>query len=173
MIAAAAAHWATLADNDFGVTSGEWVRGPQSVLDPAGPQSGRIHQLLLDYFWLMVVVYVLVVLFVVFAVIFRRRRAQWTGPMLAEPAAGREKLRGWLVGLATLATTIALFFLLAGDHAAGRAIRSLSTENAVKIRVTGHQWWWEFRFEDEAPSKIFTTANEIHIPVGRTIEVQL
>jgi cytochrome c oxidase subunit 2 len=173
MIPAATARWAMLAENDFGVTSGEWVRGPQSVLDPAGPQSGRIHQLFLDYFWLSVVVYVLVVLFVIFAVILRRRRARWTGPILAEPAPSREKLRGWLVGLATLATTVALFFLLAGDHAAGRAIRSLSTDNALKIRVTGHQWWWEFRFEDEAPSKIFTTANEIHIPVGRTIEVEL
>jgi cytochrome c oxidase subunit 2 len=173
MIAAATKARFVLAGAGLNLADGQWARGPQSSLDPAGPQSARIYSLLMDYMWTAVVVYALVVVFVALAVVVKRRRAAWSGPILVEPAAGRERLRSYLVWLATIATGVALFFLLADDHAAGRAIRALSTENAVKIRATGHQWWWEFRFEDPSPSNFFTTANEIHIPVGRTIEVEL
>lgn len=39
----------------------------------------------------------------------------------------------------------------------------------VNIRVIGHQWWWEFQYQDPE----ITTANEIHIPVGATVNLQL
>jgi cytochrome c oxidase subunit 2 len=35
--------------------------------------------------------------------------------------------------------------------------------------VIGHQWWWEFRY----PSTNVVTANELHIPVGKPLLVQL
>ncbi len=40
-------------------------------------------------------------------------------------------------------------------------------EGAMKIEVIGHQWWWEFRYPDAG----VTTANEMYIPAGRTVEV--
>jgi cytochrome c oxidase subunit II len=43
----------------------------------------------------------------------------------------------------------------------------------VTIRVTAHQWWWEIRYETNEPSRSFTTANEIHIPTGQPVKVQL
>ena len=42
----------------------------------------------------------------------------------------------------------------------------LAHKNGIAIDVTGHQWWWEIRYNDVDASNIFTTANEIHIPVG-------
>ena len=42
----------------------------------------------------------------------------------------------------------------------------LAHKNGLAIDVTGHQWWWEIRYGDIDASNIFTTANEIHIPVG-------
>lgn len=39
--------------------------------------------------------------------------------------------------------------------------------NAMKIEVIGHQWWWEFRYPDAG----ITTANEMFIPQGKTVEV--
>jgi cytochrome c oxidase subunit 2 len=39
--------------------------------------------------------------------------------------------------------------------------------DAMKIEVTGHQWWWEFRYPDAG----VTTANEMFIPAGRTVEL--
>ncbi len=40
---------------------------------------------------------------------------------------------------------------------------------ALEIDVIGHQWWWEFRY----PEYNITTANEIYIPVGRTVNFKL
>jgi cytochrome c oxidase subunit II len=41
--------------------------------------------------------------------------------------------------------------------------------NSLVIEVYGHQWWWEFRY----PQYKFTTANEIYIPKGRTVDLVL
>ncbi|HKY43096.1 MAG TPA: c-type cytochrome, partial [Pyrinomonadaceae bacterium] len=38
---------------------------------------------------------------------------------------------------------------------------------------TGHQWWWEIRYLDVDASNVFTTANEIHIPVGVPVTFRL
>ena len=39
--------------------------------------------------------------------------------------------------------------------------------DALQIEVIGHQWWWEFRYPDAG----VTTANEMYIPQGRTVEL--
>jgi len=39
--------------------------------------------------------------------------------------------------------------------------------DAMKIEVIGHQWWWEFHYPDAG----VTTANEMYIPAGRTVEL--
>ena len=36
--------------------------------------------------------------------------------------------------------------------------------DAVQITVTGHQWWWEFRYTNAGLN--FVTANEMHVPVS-------
>lgn len=40
---------------------------------------------------------------------------------------------------------------------------------ALVVEVVGHQWWWEFRYPDLG----LTTANELHVPLGRTIDLRL
>ena len=42
-------------------------------------------------------------------------------------------------------------------------------ERALVVEVIGHQWWWEFRY----PEYGITTANELHVPVGRTVDFRL
>jgi cytochrome c oxidase subunit II len=41
--------------------------------------------------------------------------------------------------------------------------------DALTIDVIGHQWWWEFRYPEQA----VTTANQFYVPVGRTIRLQM
>jgi cytochrome c oxidase subunit 2 len=43
----------------------------------------------------------------------------------------------------------------------------------VQIEVIAHQWWWEVHYLSDDPSEQFTTANEIHIPTGERVYVQL
>jgi cytochrome c oxidase subunit II len=41
--------------------------------------------------------------------------------------------------------------------------------DGMKVEVVGHQWWWEFRYPDAG----ITTANELFIPAGRTVELRI
>jgi cytochrome c oxidase subunit 2 len=42
-------------------------------------------------------------------------------------------------------------------------------QDALTIEVVGHQWWWEFRY----PEYNLTTANEMHVPMGRTVSLRM
>ena len=43
----------------------------------------------------------------------------------------------------------------------------------LTLQVTAAQWWWSVRYESNEADRIFTTANEIHIPVGRPVRIEL
>jgi cytochrome c oxidase subunit 2 len=48
------------------------------------------------------------------------------------------------------------------------------TPAKVTLRITGYQWWWKVEYLDRKnPSRSFVTANEIHIPVGEPIGIEL
>ncbi|MDE3126648.1 MAG: cytochrome c oxidase subunit II, partial [Gemmatimonadota bacterium] len=40
-----------------------------------------------------------------------------------------------------------------------------AASDALQVTVIGHQWWWEFQY----PQLGITTANELYLPVGRTV----
>lgn len=42
-------------------------------------------------------------------------------------------------------------------------------KKAVVVQVTGHQYWWAFTY----PQTGITTANDLHIPVGEKIDLEL
>ena len=44
---------------------------------------------------------------------------------------------------------------------------------ALRIEVIGHQWWWRVRYLDAVGALDFETANEIRLPVGRSVELAL
>ena len=44
-------------------------------------------------------------------------------------------------------------------------------ENALTIRVIAKQWWWEFRYAEGGDTVV--TANEVHVPVGRPVQLLL
>jgi cytochrome c oxidase subunit 2 len=48
-----------------------------------------------------------------------------------------------------------------------------ASKPSVVIEVTGKQWWWQIRYLSDDPSRIFATANEIHIPTGEPILFKL
>jgi cytochrome c oxidase subunit 2 len=64
--------------------------------------------------------------------------------------------------------------LIVASFLVGRAIYSNpNNSDALIIEVNGRQWWWDVRYNPSIPSQIVTTANEIHIPVGRPIVLRL
>jgi cytochrome c oxidase subunit II len=141
-----------------------------SVLDAAGPQAARLASLWWLMFWVCAVVTLLVLAALAFAVVRGRRRAVQDAPMPSPPAAVGA---GSIVAVATVITTITLVGLLVASVTTGRAISALTGPDSITIELTGHQWWWEARYADGEPWRRFLTANELHVPVGRPVDVKL
>lgn len=140
----------------------------QSVLQPAGPMAERILGLWDLMYWVSVAVFVLVILALLAAVLRRRPKIEDDPP---GPPENRRRLIQ-AVGAATAVTVVLLFVLLTGSVATGRATASLSGE-PLNLKVTGKQWWWQVEYVDPVPSRSITTANEIHVPVGRPVRIRL
>jgi cytochrome c oxidase subunit 2 len=142
--------------------------GIQNSINPTGPQAGRISQLWWLMFYVCAAVFVVVSIFTLLAIRNRTNSSESTfqQPLLNLP---RESERGRhrVILAATTLTTLILIVFLIDSFLVGRSLTSeLNHKNAVTIEITGHQWWWEVRYLDANAQNIFTTANEIHIPVG-------
>lgn len=70
-------------------------------------------------------------------------------------------------------STVVLFALAIWTLVTIAAVARPPAAAAFTVRVTGYQWWWRVRYEDRDASRTFTTANEIHIPVGMPVRLEL
>jgi cytochrome c oxidase subunit II len=142
--------------------------GAHSALDAAGPQTALILERLWDPMYVTAAVTFVLVVGALAWALLRRRAAD------EEPNDPRQERRmGWTVGVAAGLTVFVLLVFLALDISVGRAVTATPGKGALQIRVTGHQWWWEVQYRDAVPNRWVTTANEIHIPVGRPVVIEL
>jgi cytochrome c oxidase subunit 2 len=141
--------------------------GVQSPLAPAGDQASALHSL----FTLMMIVcggvYLLVMAGMVWSVLSARSRRR-TGAVI-----GSERGLGRGLYAAAAALVIGLTVLILGSFLADRALIAARSEAALAVRVTGHQWWWRIEYRDPTRGRWVETANELHLPVGRTARVEL
>lgn len=136
--------------------------GHETVLRPASVQAHAVLGLFHFQWIVSAIVWVLVVAAVLYAAYRGSRRAV---PDVRHEAT----LRTW-VGVATALTIVTLVGYLAYDFGVGRAVAApFGDPRALHISLTGHQWWWEVQYNDTAPQHQLTTANEIHVPVGRRV----
>ena len=99
----------------------------------------------------------------------RNRSASDFDPAAVGPAEGG---LAWVyvgVPLTTAVLVVALFWTMG----ALAAVDHPRTRPGLTLEVTGRQWWWQARYEAGDGVAAFTTANEIHIPVGRPVLVKL
>ena len=135
-----------------------------SALFPAGPRAQSIANLLLLFCTVSTVVYVLVIAFLLWSVLRRRPDAAAAGAQ-----ALRERRSRRLIAVGVGLTIVTLLILALADFAVQRGL-SAHPAQALRIVLTGHQYWWEVEFDDSEPSQRLRTANEIHIPVNRPVE---
>lgn len=139
-----------------------------SALDPQGPQAAQLAALIWGFVILCSFVWLTVMAVLLAALL--RRRAERPDPLARDPQ--RER-RAWrIVTLAVGATAATVLTLTGISYVAQRAV-SAHEPAAVRIKLVGHQWWWEVRYEDERPDRTFTTANEIYVPVGEPVTLTL
>ncbi len=143
------------------------AQGAHSVHEPASPQARQIDRLGDAMYVTAGVVFVLVVAALLWSA-FRRRRQD-------APGDTPRSTRGMTVAVlvSTGITTVILLIFLNLDFAVGRALTTNPGPGALQVRVTGHQWWWEVQYRDSLPQNWATTANEIHVPVGRPVVFEL
>jgi len=139
----------------------------QTALDPAGPQAAHIHTLWHLMLWMCTIVFVLVVAAAWLAVLRRRRQALETPQLHESPAQSRRLTR--VVATAVAVSGFGLIVLVVASVATDRVLARMPHDEALHIELTGHQWWWEAVYDNADPSKVFSTANELHIPVGRPV----
>jgi len=135
-----------------------------STLDPASHPA----RVIADIWWAMLVGSAIVtgaVTVLVLMAVLRRRAA---GPAPPDRSAGRTRLV--LIGgvIAPLIVFVVLFAVTVGSLPVTTPAKA-SDDGALKIGVTARQWFWDVDY----PAAGFRTANEIHIPVGETVDVEL
>ena len=141
------------------------MNGIQNALNPAGPNAASLSHLWWLMFWINSAVYLLVLIALAFA-IRNGRRERDLDPVLNPRPKTERRMRNVVLS-ATIVTTAILFVFLLSSFRVGRSLTAdIANKNGLSIEVTGRQWWWEVRYNDVDASNIFTTANEIHIPVG-------
>ena len=144
--------------------------GVQSALDPKGPDSAALAWLIWFFTWVSAAIFALVMLALLAAVLWRRRAPPPVDPLATDSR--KDRRAGFVVGGAVGATVLILLLLTGISFFTQQALTAPQQDELV-IRVTGHQWWWDVRYEDPVASQTFTTANEIHIPTGRPVVLKL
>ena len=135
---------------------------PQSTFDTLGPVSRSQATIFYIILYAGLVVFALVMGLLIYATIRYRRRYNDGDP---EQVQGNHLLElVWTVVPALLLVAVAVPTINALFD------NSVSPEpDALTVRATGNQWWFEFEIEELG----VVTANELHIPVGEVINLEL
>jgi cytochrome c oxidase subunit II len=149
---------------------------PLSYLSAAGTRADRILTLTWYVLWVAVAVCVIISALLWIAV---RRNPSPAASRTESPQAikdvplvyGTDPVRWITVGVSISA--IPLVIALVWTMVALASTSGPPSNPALILDVTGHQWWWEVRYDSAEPAQVFLTANEIHIPVGETVLVRL
>jgi len=134
-----------------------------SALAPAGAHAQHIDSMWQLMLWVCSAMYLLVILFLIAALI-RRRRGE-----------GSDGTRGLSRTLAawTALIAIGLFTLTVASYLTDRALVHAAPEPQVSVLVTAHQWWWNIEYVSGDPSERIRTANELHVPVNAQVHIEL
>ncbi|SRR5579884_1522620 len=150
------------------------IYNKQSAVNPAGPQAGRIDTLWWSFFWLLGVIFIIVMILTLLTL--RRPRRDFDQQRIETTHKASEetdsRLRRIITG-ATILTIVILFVLIVASSVVGKQNSEFSTApNQLTVQVTGNQWWWQIEYLNSDPSQVLVTANEIHVPVGRPVQIR-
>jgi cytochrome c oxidase subunit II len=134
---------------------------------PAGPGAERIA----DLFWAMTILGTIVFLIFCGALVWALAHRREAG-LRPTPEEDRHRTRMILLFGAALPALI-LLPLLFWTFGTLAAIDPRARPADLVVDVVGKQWWWEIRYRDTMPSRTFITANELHVPVGKRVELRL
>lgn len=130
----------------------------QSVLHPAGPDAG----IMAHFAW---------VLFAGGAIVFAAVMALLV--LSLRPNTRPVATRWWIAGAGIAFPVVVLSVLLGWSTWRAGDLSPQNSRQALQIAVSAKMWWWEVRYRDPASGREIVSANEIHIPAGRTAYIGL
>jgi len=150
----------------------------QSTLNPRGPAADRIANL--SWFMTILFIVITIIMWALVAFAFYRRRGTLTEYEPIDGAGGQ----AWIAigGIAVPLIVLSVLFVLGlqllrafpihGMHGAEHGQHMMQSMKP-DIRIIGHQWWWQIEYLNDNVSQSFTTANELHLPVGAPVNIEV
>lgn len=146
------------------------TRNPSIVFDPAGPHAEKTRTLFFIILGVDIIVFCLVIGFLLYS-LWLRHTEKIVEPL--EPSPQTEKTLIFFVSTAVVVTAIILTSFVAASYGVDKALSQLDQSPDLEIEIRAHQWWWEVIYKNQDKSQIFTTANEIHVPLHKKIRFVL
>ena len=69
----------------------------------------------------------------------------------------------------TLIPAVILTFIAFPTVSAIFRTQAAAPKDALRVKVIGHQWWWEFQY----PELGIVTASDLHLPAGRPVSLEI
>ncbi|CAG4918245.1 cytochrome c oxidase subunit II [Paraburkholderia gardini] len=136
-------------------------------LHAAGPAAAPTMHLGWMLTALAVAVSLLVATLLLVAIARRRPRAD---PAAVHPDSGGV---AWIY-IGTGVSSIVLLATLVYVLMTLETVAAPARQPNLTITVTAYDWWWKVTYSDSPdPARNFATANEIHIPVGEPVKIEL
>lgn len=145
------------------VLTGCSATDPGNTSQTAGPVAAAEFGVYNLIFWMAVAVFIVVEGLLFYTVFRYRRRSPSEMPAQTHGSTPLE-----------ITWTIIPFIILAIIAVPTLSTIASATEvptgpDVLKVKVIGHQWWWEFQYPDLG----IVTADELHIPVGTKVAVDV
>ncbi len=140
---------------------------PLGYLQGSGPAARSIASLGWGLIAISVAVCLIVLCLLAFAI--WKKRDSDTGVF----GGGSDRTAIRWIGAGTGISTVFLLAAAIWTLWTVQSVTNASTPPAVVIDVTGHQWWWSARYRSDVPSREFMTANDLVIPVGVPVQINL
>ncbi|MDE3089274.1 MAG: cytochrome c oxidase subunit II [Chloroflexota bacterium] len=145
--------------------------GSPSLFAPASPNATVISDLTVVIFVIAGVVFVVVEGLLLYSAVRFSRRAQVGEPQQIE---GNTKFEiAWTLAPAIVLAIVFVVSLQALTQIAylPSTVASTAATGAapLRVKVTGHQWWWQFEY----PDLNIDTANDLHVPAGALVSFDL
>lgn len=137
--------------------------GSPATLKPEGPAAASISQLSWMLIGLGSIVYIAVCGFLLLA-LFRRSQKEDKAD-----AGDRATGSGIVLWGGIIIPTAILLFVMVLTVRTLIQLSETAQQSELTIDVIGNQWWWEIHYPDQG----VTTANEIHIPTGQAVRINL
>lgn len=138
--------------------AGYTMRRVTDIFKPLSRPAEMIHESAVVVLVICAGIFIVVTGLLVFIVTKFRLRADDDGQEPPQIYGSTQIELAWTV----IPILIIVVLIMVASRTIGEIQNMKMPENAIKVRVVGHQWWWEIHY----PELGIVTANELHIPLS-------